>query len=49
MDTAEWWKVVWSKATTSKHSLILYLWLAMKDGLQFKVELNKKHVCLNEW
>ena len=42
MDTAEWWKVVWSKAAASKHSLIL-------DGLQFRVELYKKHECLNKW
>ena len=49
MDTAEWWKVVWSKAGASKHSLILCLWLAVKDELQFRVELNKIHVCLNEW
>ena len=49
MDTTEWWKVVRSKAAASKHSLILCLWLAMKDELQFKVELNKIHVCLNEW
>ena len=49
MDIAKWWKVVWSKATTSKHSLILCLWLAMKDELQFRVELNKKNVCLIEW
>ena len=49
MDIAKWWKVVWSKAATSKHSLILCLWLAMKDELQFRVELNKKNVCLIEW
>ena len=49
MDTAEWWKVVWSKAAASKHSLNLCLWLVVKDELQFKVELNKIHVCLNEW
>ena len=49
MDIAKCWKVVWSKATTSKHSLILCLWLAMKDELQFRVELNKKNVCLIEW
>ena len=49
MDTTKWWKVVWSIAAASKHSLILCLWLAVKDELQFKVELNKIHVCLNEW
>ena len=49
MDIAEWWKVVWSKAAISKHFLILCLCLAVKDELQFRVELNKKHVCLNEW
>ena len=49
MDTAEWWKVVWSKAAASKHSLILCLCLAVKDKLQFRGKLNKKHLCLNEW
>ena len=49
MDTTEWWKVVWSKAAASKHSLILCLWRVVKDELQFRVELNKIHVCLNEW
>ena len=49
MDTAEWWKVVWSKVTTSKHCLNLCLWLAVKDELQFRVVLNKINVCLNEW
>ena len=48
MDTAEWWKVVWSKVAASKHCLDLCLWLAVKDELQFRVELNKIHVCLNE-
>ena len=49
MDTAEWWKVVWSKVAASKHSLMLCLFLAVKDKLQFRVELNKKHLYLNEW
>ena len=48
-DLAKWWKVVWSKAAAFKHSLMLCLCLAVKDKLQFRVELNKKHVCLNEW
>ena len=48
MDIAKWWKVVWSKAVASKHSLMLFLCLAAKDELQFRVELNKKHLCLNE-
>ena len=48
MDTAKWWKVVWSKAAASKHSLMLCLGLAVKDELYFRAELNKKHVCLNE-
>ena len=49
MDTVEWWKVVWSKAAASKHSLILCLCLLVMDKLQFRVKLNKKHVRLNEW
>ena len=48
VDTVEWWKVVWSKAVASKHSLMLFLCLAAKDELQFRVELNKRHLCLNE-
>ena len=49
MDTAEWWKVVWSKAAASKHSLMLFRCLAAKDELQFRVELTKIHECLSEW